>query len=165
MKPVPMPVMHVIIVIDIGKCGSDSWQVPELCNLVKRYPEMKFVACHLLAPSNKDKDRLRWALEQLQLPNLWFDLSSVVHNCRPDEYPYPKAIEFIQLAKEMVGAEKADVWHRFSIGTERGCIWSLCWLYMLTRPCSQIRKKNRFFMKMLMECILIIIDAEGRKQK
>ena len=95
-----------VFVIDIGKCGSDSWQVPELCNLVKRYPEMKFVACHLLAPSNKDKDRLRWALEQLQLPNLWFDLSSVVHNCRPDEYPYPKAIEFIQLAKEMVGAEK-----------------------------------------------------------
>ena len=74
-----------VFVIDIGKCGSDSWQVPELCNLVKRYPEMKFVACHLLAPSNKDKDRLRWALKQLQLPNLWFDLSSVVHNCRPDE--------------------------------------------------------------------------------
>ena len=95
-----------VFVIDIGKCGSDSWQVPELCTKVKRYPEMKFVACHLLAPSNKDKDRLRWALEQLQLPNLWFDLSSVVHNCRPDEYPYPKAIEFIQLAKEMVGAEK-----------------------------------------------------------
>ena len=41
----------------------------------------------------------------------------------------------------------------------QGLIWGL------TRPCSQIRKKNRFFMKMLMECILIIIDAEGRKQK
>ena len=26
-------------------------------------------------------------------------------------------------------------------------------------------KEQIFFMKMLMECILIIIDAEGRKQK
>ena len=56
-----------VFVIDIGKCGSDSWQVPELKNLVKRYPEMKFVACHLLAPSDKDRDRLRRALELLRL--------------------------------------------------------------------------------------------------
>ena len=37
-----------VFVIDIGKCKSDSWQVLGLRNLVKRYPEMKFVACHLL---------------------------------------------------------------------------------------------------------------------
>ena len=40
-------------------------QVLGLRNLVKRYPEMKFVACHLLAPSDKDKDKLRQALEVL----------------------------------------------------------------------------------------------------
>ena len=95
-----------VFVIDIGKCKSDSWQVLGLRNLVKRYPEMKFVACHLLAPSDKDKDKLRQALEVLQFPNLWFDLSSLVHNCRPDTYPYLKAIEFIRLAKEIVGSEK-----------------------------------------------------------
>ena len=64
------------------------------------------MACHLLAPSDKDRDRLSRALELLRLPNLWFDLSSLVHNCRPDEYPYPKAIDFIQMAKEIVGAGK-----------------------------------------------------------
>ena len=95
-----------VFVIDIGKGKSDSWQVLGLRNLVKRYPEMKFVACHLLAPSDKDKDKLRQALEVLQFPNLWFDLSSLVHNCRPDTYPYLKAIEFIRLAKEIVGSEK-----------------------------------------------------------
>ena len=50
--------------------------------------------------------KLRQALEVLQFPNLWFDLSSLVHNCRPDTYPYLKAIEFIRLAKEIVGSEK-----------------------------------------------------------
>ena len=105
---------------------------------------MKFVACHLLAPSNKDKDRLRWALEQLQLPNLWFDLSSVVHNCRPDEYPYPKAIEFIQLAKEMVGAEKLMFGTDFPFGTERGCIWSLCW-YIADSTVFTDQEKEQIF--------------------
>ena len=49
---------------------------------------------------------MRQALELLQFPNLWFDLSSLVHNCRSDIYPYLKAIEFIRLAKEIVGSEK-----------------------------------------------------------
>ncbi|MCD7991492.1 MAG: amidohydrolase [Clostridia bacterium] len=95
-----------VFVIDIGKCGSDSWQIPELRNLVRRYPDMKFVACHLLAPSDKDEEKLSRALAMLQLPNLWFDLSSVVHNIRPDKYPYPKALKYIEMAKQIVGADK-----------------------------------------------------------
>ena len=59
-----------VFVIDIGKCKSDSWQVLGLRNLVKRYPEMKFVACHLLAPSDKDKDKLRQALEVLAVSGI-----------------------------------------------------------------------------------------------
>ncbi len=95
-----------VVVIDIGKCGSDSWQIEGLGKLIRRHPGMKFAACHLLAPSSQDQQKLRWALEQLCAPNLWFDISSVVHNCRPDAYPYPKAREMLQIAKELVGAEK-----------------------------------------------------------
>ena len=44
-------------------------------------------------PSNKDKDRLALGLRTVTAAKSLVDLSSVVHNCRPDEYPYPKAIE------------------------------------------------------------------------
>lgn len=95
-----------IFVIDIGKCGSDSWQISELKNLVSRYSDMRFVACHLLAAKPEQEGRLREALSELTMPNLWFDLSSVVHNCRPDSYPYPKARHFLKLAKELAGADR-----------------------------------------------------------
>lgn len=95
-----------VMVVDIGKCGSDSWQIEGLKHQVRRHPNTKFVACHLLAPSERDEERLKEALKELRLPNLWFDLSSVVHNCRPDTYPYPKALRYMKLAREIVGAEK-----------------------------------------------------------
>lgn len=95
-----------VVVIDIGKCGSPSWQVDELRKVVLRYPQTKFVVCHLLAPSAQDEVRLCRALESLCLPNLWFDLASVVHNCRMDEDPYAKALYFVGLAKKMIGARK-----------------------------------------------------------
>ncbi len=166
MKPVPMPVIMVMYLsIDIGKCGSDSWQVPELCNLVKRYPEMKFVACHLLAPSNKDKEQAALALEQLQLPNLWFDLSSVVHNCRPDEYPYPKAIEFIRWLRRWLEQKKLMFGTDFPSALKED-VYGHYVGYIADSTCvHRSGKRTDFYMKMLMECILIIIDAEGRKQK
>lgn len=95
-----------VLVIDIGKCGSDSWQIPALRREVLRYPTMKFVACHLLSPSNQDEARLEEALKLLRLPNLWFDLASVVHNCRADAQPYGKALHYVELAKNVVGTDK-----------------------------------------------------------
>lgn len=97
--------MHHVTVVDMGKCGSPSWQVEAAVREVKRYPDMKFVFCHLLAPSDRDEDQLKYALEKLQLPNVWFDLSSVPHNVQPDIYPYPKALHYIALARDIVGAE------------------------------------------------------------
>ena len=95
-----------VFVIDIGKCGSESWQVQELRTAILRHPEMKFVVCHLLACSQADRDRLEAGLRLLKLPNVWFDLAAVTHNCRPDSYPYPKSLEFLQIAKNIVGADR-----------------------------------------------------------
>ncbi|WP_349669762.1 amidohydrolase family protein [Lacrimispora sp.] len=95
-----------VLVIDIGKCGSDSWQIHALRREVLRYPTMKFVACHLLSPSNQDEARLEEALKLLRLPNLWFDLASVVHNCRADAQPYSKALHYVELARDVVGTDK-----------------------------------------------------------
>ena len=98
--------MHHVVVIDLGKCGSPSWQIEAILEEVEKYPDMKFVFCHLLAPSDKDEDQLKYGLEKLRKPNVWFDLSSVVHNVRPDVYPYPKAEHYVRVARDIVGAEQ-----------------------------------------------------------
>ncbi len=95
-----------VIVVDIGKCGSASWQVDALRKEVLRYPKTKWVACHLLAPSDRDEQALTGALKKLCLPNLWFDLSSLVHNCRQAPDPYARALHYVELARDLVGADK-----------------------------------------------------------
>lgn len=95
-----------VIVVDIGKCKSPSWQIDALKKEIQRYPETKWVACHLLAPSGRDEEVLTEALKKLRLSNLWFDLSSIVHNCRFEPDPFLKALHYIELARDLVGADK-----------------------------------------------------------
>ncbi len=102
----------LIFVIDIGKCGSESWQVEALRRAILRHPSMRFVVCHLLAASMKQEEELRAGLERLRLPNVWFDLAAVPHNCRPDRYPYPNAIHYIRLSIEILCA------YRFIFGSD-----------------------------------------------
>lgn len=95
-----------VFVIDIGKCCSESWQVLALRRAIQRHPQLKFVVCHLLACAQGQEEYLREGLEQLALPNVWFDLAAVTHNCRPDAFPYPRTMEFLKIAKNIVGADR-----------------------------------------------------------
>lgn len=67
---------NLIFVIDIGKLGSPSSQIPALRRLILRHPQMKFVICHLLAPKQNELLKMQEGLELLHLPNVWFDLAS-----------------------------------------------------------------------------------------
>lgn len=96
----------LVCVTDIGKCGSESWQIEALCNVIRKYPQMKFVVCHLLAVAAGYEEKLREGLQALALPNVWFDLAAVPHNCRPDSYPFPCAARYLRIAIEMVGADR-----------------------------------------------------------
>jgi predicted TIM-barrel fold metal-dependent hydrolase len=96
----------LVFVIDIGKCGSESWQVEALRRAILNHPNMKFVVCHLLAVSTTDEDKLKWGLDLLTLPNVWFDLASLPHICGPDVYPYENARRSIQIGKDIVGVER-----------------------------------------------------------
>ena len=95
-----------VFVIDIGKCGSASWQVPELRRLILAHPHMKFVVCHLLACSRSEKARMEEGVRMLALPNVWFDLAAVTWNCRPDAYPYPVTMDFITAAGRIAGFDR-----------------------------------------------------------
>lgn len=94
----------LVFVIDIGKCGSESWQVENLRRAVLRHPGLRFVVCHLLAAGMSQEEELKRGLDGLSLPNVWFDLAAVPHNCRPDVFPYENARHFLRIGKELVGA-------------------------------------------------------------
>lgn len=96
----------LVFVIDIGKCGSESWQVEALQRSILRHPGMKFVVCHLLAASMAQEEELKRGLGLLSLPNVWFDLASVPHNCGPDQFPYENARSYLKLGKEILGADR-----------------------------------------------------------
>jgi predicted TIM-barrel fold metal-dependent hydrolase len=95
---------NLVFVVDLGKPGTASFQVEALRKAILRYPSMKFVVCHLLAPGLKDEETMRGGLERLNLPNVWFDLASLPSNCRPEAYPYPTARRFVGEAKRILGA-------------------------------------------------------------
>lgn len=121
-----------VIVVDIGKCKSPSWQIGALKKEIQRYPEAKWVACHLLAPSGRNEEVLVEALNTLCLPNLWFDLSSVVHNCRSgcsESEAFLKALHYTELARDLVGADKLMFGTDFpSVLKEDSYQSCICWL-------------------------------------
>ena len=96
----------LLFVIDIGKCGSESWQVGRLRKVILSHPSMKFVVCHLLAASMKEEEQMKEGIRQLALPNVWFDLAALPHNCRPDAYPYPNAVRYLRCGIEIAGVDR-----------------------------------------------------------
>ncbi len=93
-------------VIDIGRTGNPCWQVDALRRAILRYPQMKFVVCHLLAPFQKDEAALTEGLGKLNLPNVWFDLAALPANQRPEAYPYEHARHYLRIGKRILGADR-----------------------------------------------------------
>ena len=77
-----------------------------LRKMISRYPDMKFVVCHLLAPRPQDEAVMTEGIRKLNLPNVWFDLAAMPSNVRPEKYPYPTAQHFLKIAKGIVGADR-----------------------------------------------------------
>lgn len=96
----------LIFVIDIGRPRNDCWQVDALRRAILKYPQMKFVICHLLAPQLGDGELLKRSLEKLALENVWFDLAALCLNAKPETYPYPTAREYVKYGVDLVGADR-----------------------------------------------------------
>lgn len=97
---------NLVFVIDIGRAGTFSFQIDKLRDAILRYPKMKFVVCHLLAPRLQDEAVMTDGLKKLNLPNVWFDLAAMPSNVRPEKYPYPTAQRYLKIAKSIVGADR-----------------------------------------------------------
>ena len=97
---------NLVFVIDIGRSGTVSFQVDALRNAILRYPNMKFVVCHLLAPRPQDEQTITDGIRKLNLPNVWFDLAAMPSNVRPEQYPYPTALSYLKIAKGILGSDR-----------------------------------------------------------
>jgi len=93
-------------VIDIGRPRNCCWQTDALSAAVKKYPSLTFVICHLLSPQRQDGVILEEALNKLAAPNVYFDLSSLAANQKPEVFPYPSAVLHLGIAKRTVGADR-----------------------------------------------------------
>jgi len=94
------------LVLDIGSPGMASFQPDAVARVARKFPSLRIVMCHLLAPTPGDGPALAEALDALALENVWFDLAAVPWNVGPEPYPYPTGCEFVRLAKKRLGAGK-----------------------------------------------------------
>lgn len=94
-----------VIILDIGKCASPSWQIEAVRREIEKYPQATFVLCHLLAPGPGDMEVWQRAMEALALPNVWMDSSSIQHNLQ-DQAPWPRTGEWLRRARDILGADK-----------------------------------------------------------
>lgn len=96
----------LVVTVDIGRPRNCCWQVEALAAAAKSFPSLCFVVCHLLAPQREDGELLKESLGKLSLPNVWFDLSALAANQKPESFPYPAAVGHLKTAKNIVGADR-----------------------------------------------------------
>ncbi len=94
-----------VLTIDIGRPGNPCYQIKRLKKAIEKYFDVTFVICHLASHQKNQHNLLIKNLKTLNLPNVYFDLAALPNNTKED-YPFPNAIEYIRLAKEIVGSDK-----------------------------------------------------------
>lgn len=96
---------NAILTLDIGRPGNPCYQVNQLREAIRKYPQITFVICHLTSPQFGQEDLLKENLEMLNLNNVYFDLASLPNNTKED-YPFKEALKYLSIAKEIVGTKK-----------------------------------------------------------
>jgi len=96
---------NLVIVFDIGRPGSPSYQIDTLVKILKEYSDVNFVICHLLAHQENQMDLLKNNLPKFKLDNVYFDISSVINNTH-ENYPFPCATLYIKEAIKILGSDR-----------------------------------------------------------
>lgn len=95
---------NITIVFDIGRPFNNCYQVDTLSKIVYDYPNVTFVICHLLAHQVGQLDLLKENLAKFKLPNVYFDIASVINNTKPEVFPYPTAKSYLYEAINILGS-------------------------------------------------------------
>lgn len=97
---------NITMVLDIGDSSMESYQPEAIRRIALKYPNIKIVVCHLLAPIVGKEEILKRDLDLLKLPNVWFDLAALPIIFGQDNYPFSSAQNSIKIAKEIVGVDR-----------------------------------------------------------
>lgn len=96
---------NLIFVIDVGRPGNNCYQIDNLAKVVKKYPNMKFVICHLTAPQHEQMHILEENMLKLKNDNVYFDIAALPNNTK-QPYPFIEAQQYIRKAIDIVGIDK-----------------------------------------------------------
>lgn len=103
---------HISIAVDPGRPFSPGYQVEELDEAARRFPEVHFVICHLGVPDYPHTDGspedLRWRqmMDLAKYPNVWFDVCAMPNLFKEEEYPYATGVRFVREFADRYGADK-----------------------------------------------------------
>ena len=102
----------LVLTLDLGAIGSRSYQTGAVRIIAEGHPDLRIVIAHLGQPNpSAEADAERWGLwqEQIdlgQLPNVWFDTAALPAYLPDEDFPYPTAERYLQLALERIGPSK-----------------------------------------------------------
>lgn len=93
------------VAFDVGGPGQTSYQIPQWARVMRRYPRIHFIVCHMLVPKRLGQPGWAEELESLAAENVWFDFAAIPYN-NPEEYPYPTSAKLVKQAAGIVGADR-----------------------------------------------------------
>jgi predicted TIM-barrel fold metal-dependent hydrolase len=100
------------LTLDLGSTGTESYQTNAVRHIAQARSNLRIVIAHLAQPSRRvEADPALWALweEQIDLgrmPNVWFDTAALPMFLPEEEYPFPSAGRYLQMAVERIGPSK-----------------------------------------------------------
>ena len=102
----------LVLTLDLGAIGSRSYQTHAVRTIAQGHPDLRIVIAHLGQPNpSAEAEVERWDLwlEQIdlgQLSNVWFDTAALPAYLPDEDFPYPTAGRYLQLAVEQIGPSK-----------------------------------------------------------
>lgn len=103
---------NFLLTLDLGAIGSISYQTAAIRNIIDQHPHLRVVIAHLCQPSPAaEQDEVLWKAwkEQITLaqhPHVWLDTAALPAYLAEEGYPFPSARRYIQMAADLVGADK-----------------------------------------------------------
>ncbi len=102
----------MVLVLDLGKPGSRSYQTQAVRAIAEDHPGMKIVIAHLGQPGPEFEaapelwSQWQEQIELGRLPNVWFDCAALPAYLPDEDFPFPSAGRYLHLAIEQIGAAK-----------------------------------------------------------
>ena len=96
------------IAFDVGGASQRSYQMQGFERMIKRYPNVRFVMCHLLCPNSPDQAGWEQDMRLLMADNVWFEIASLP-NFIGENRPYAASVSYIERALRIVGAQRV-IW-------------------------------------------------------